>query len=54
MRIIFGLLIVATALLGTRSVRADDLVNREAATVSELTPAAEQEQMRRYFLQGRR
>lgn len=52
MRIIFGLLIIATALLGTRAVRADQLVNRDTAAVSEVSNVGEQEQLRRYFLQS--
>lgn len=53
MRTIMGLLVIATALLGTRAMRADQIINRETSAVSELSTAmSEQEQLRRYFIQG--
>ena len=52
MRTIVGLLIVVTALVGSRTLRADQIVNRDTAAVSELANTGDQEQLRRYFLQG--
>lgn len=51
MRTAVGLALVLTALLGTKA-RSEDLVNRDNATISEVSSVADQEALRRHFNRG--
>lgn len=51
MRTLMGLLVIATALIGSSSrPPAHELINRETVAVSETANVGDQEQLRRYFL----